>query len=202
MYVKLKKLFKKNKVLSTQLVIGIGGGGSIITDYIAAKKNNKITTVVFNTDRKSLSSISHCNIKMFEPGFNGLGLGSKPELAQQAGQEIFLTMIHLCQQYKKINLISCLGGGVGSGYSVLFLDLLTKEIKSSNIRSYLTLPFVWEGEQRTKNAHKSLTEMKKHNTKIYVYENNKLSEQFGKNCEVQSSFNKLNEQIYQKILKG
>ena len=139
-------------------VVGIGGGaGSIVSEI--AKSLKRCSFIVADTDIRSFKKSK--NVKPFYFGQNltqGLGTGMNPDLAKEAIQKEKDKVTKLFKDQDISILISCLGGGVGSGATPVFTEAAQQ---SKNITlGIFTLPFRFEGEKKYKIAVNSLKLLK------------------------------------------
>ena len=130
-------------------VIGIGGGGSSIVSEIASEVK-KVTFVVANTDSQTLRGATKA-ARHFQFGkgiTQGLGTGMNPELGEQAAESDKEKIKELLKETDFCILVSCLGGGTGSGASPVFARIL-KNLRISTLGIF-TLPFEFEEEKELK----------------------------------------------------
>ncbi|MBA7612688.1 Cell division protein FtsZ [subsurface metagenome] len=160
---KRKKRAKKKKKIEPQelihrtrfRVIGIGGGGSSIVSEIAPQVQ-RVDFVVANTDIQALRQVSR-SIKRLHFGQNlthGLGCGMDARLGQKAAREAKNQIAKLFKGIDLCILVSCLGGGTGSGASPEF----AKIARDMGVKTFgiFTLPFKFEGGKKAQVAKKSL----------------------------------------------
>ena len=173
-------------------VIGIGGGGGNIVSEIASRIS-KASFVVANTDTKSLKSCKR-NVIKFQFGqelTHGLGTGMNPELAKIAVKNEKEKIKKLCQGQDLCILVSCLGGGTGSGATSFFAKI-SKELGNLTYGIF-TLPFKFEGEKKIEIAINSLKEIKSNLNAITIIPNEKIFNIINKETPLKEALSAINQ---------
>jgi len=71
-------------------VIGVGGGGNNMINYMAAKGIKDVELIAANTDIQALkTSKAHKKIQLGKSLTKGLGAGMRPEVGEKAAEESF-----------------------------------------------------------------------------------------------------------------
>ncbi|MDP2930294.1 MAG: cell division protein FtsZ, partial [bacterium] len=173
-------------------VIGIGDGGSNIVLQLS-KSLPRVEFAVANTDWRMQKKFSN-QVKILNFGekyTHGAGAGSDVELARQAGlaekDKIakFLKGTDLCF------LVSCLGGGTGSGASPVFARLAQQE--GALTFGIFTLPFKFEGEKKMEVAREALEKVRPYLNAVLVLPNEKLFQALDKDISFNEGFLAVNE---------
>jgi len=143
--------YKKAKIK----VIGIGGGGGSIVSEIASKLDG-IQTIAANTDLQALNSLSKkCKKFHFGADFTaGLGTGMNFEVGRLSAEKEKAKIEKLLKGADLCILVSCLGGGTGSGAVSVFAET-SKKLKNLTLGIF-TLPFKFEGKEKSVIAKKAL----------------------------------------------
>ena len=187
-----KNLFLKGGNKKSKIgVVGIGGGGGNIVSELAPKIE-KISFLVANTDLQALRSLSKKVIK-FSFGKNltkGLGTGMDPELAELAAKNEKEKIKKLFSKYDFLIFVSCLGGGVSSGATPIFVQV-AKGLKNLTYGIF-TLPFNFEGERKIKIAQRSLERLRPHLNAFSVIPNERIFEAIDKNTPLRLAFSSIN----------
>jgi len=181
---------KKTKIR----VIGIGGGGGAIVSEIASKMP-KASFVVANTDLQALKSRNK-KASIFNFGqtlTHGLGTGMNVELGREAALLEKDKIKKLMEGYDLCILVSCLGGGTGSGA----LPVFAKIAKSLGNLTYgiFTLPLKFEGEKKMDIAKDALKQVKNHLNAITVIPNEKVFQVIDKNTPLKQAFSAINKDL-------
>lgn len=138
-------------------IIGIGGGGGSIVSEISTDLK-KVSFAAANTDASALDALEKKKIKKLQFGkelTQGLGTGMDPKVGRGAALEAEDEIEEMVDGQDINILVSCLGGGTGSGA----LPIFAEKSKKSDALTYgiFTLPFEFEGQRKmsiTKNALK------------------------------------------------
>ncbi len=173
-------------------VIGVGGGGSNAVNYMYHKGIKGVDFVVCNTDQQALDdSPVPTKIQLGVSVTEGLGAGAWPLKGRLAAEENIKDVVDVLECNTKMVFINAgMGGGTGTGAAPVIakaakdLDILTVAI--------VTIPFIFEGEQRMNQAKEGIQELKPHVDSLIVINNNKLREIYG-NLGFKSGFAKADE---------
>ena len=139
-------------------VIGIGGGGASIVSEIG-KSLDKASFLVADTDIRTLKNkqgIKH--LLLGQELTRGLGTGLNVNLAKEVARREKDKISQLFKDQDIIIFIACLGGGLGSGATQVFLDL-NRDFSGITLGIF-TLPFKFEGKSKHKIAAKALREIR------------------------------------------
>ena len=193
-------IFNNITAPTTVKVIGIGGGGSNIVEYIESLNNSNINnsnirSLIINSDVKALQSKKVPNkIQLYT--VDGYGCGSNDKCGLMLiDTEVLDKIKKFIDKSKEVNIIVTLGGGVGSGSTQAIIKYLYQiDIK---VNFFVVYPFSWEGIKRTNRAKKTVEFVKNYCYNIYEFYNDNLK-QYG-NISMHNSFNILNNDIYNLI---
>jgi len=185
---------KKTKIR----VIGIGGGGGVIISEIASKMP-KASFVIANTDLQALKNRNK-KASIFNFGqtlTHGLGTGMNVEIGREAALLEKDKIKKLMEGYDLCILVSCLGGGTGSGAAPVF----AKIAKSLGSLTYgiFTLPLKFEGERKMDIAKESLRQVKNHLNAITVIPNEKVFQVIDKNTPLKQAFSVINKDLAESL---
>ncbi len=182
------------------IIIGIGGGGQNIVDYISNNNTNpNIETFVINSDEQVLQNaktknkilVGHETIytKLLLFLINNLGTNSqivkylkKFQIKKSLGcggnveegelrMKKYLHKLKFMQNKSDfITLVSCFGGGFGTGATTVIADYLRKMNK--DFISIAITPFHFEGQKRMDVAIEGIKKLKSINNSCIVIDNN------------------------------
>jgi len=210
--VKAKKTVKKRKAKNHTFdfedkvrkisvkVIGIGGGANSIVSEIAPRiSKGRVRFVVANTDLQDLvRSSRNPKVKRFQFGEEstyGLGtgmnvdLGERAALAQVEKIKKLLTGADLCI------IVTCLGGGAGSGAAPVFAKVSRK---LGNITyGIFTLPFAFEGGKKMEIARNSLLKIKPFVNAFSVIPNERIFKFIDKKTPLKEALSIVNKSLTQ-----
>ena len=190
-YFKIKNFFLKKKEeqhTENKKVIGIGGGGSNIVEYLT----NQYESLIINSDKKALEQKEVKNkIHLEKP--DNLGCGSNEKCGFSLITEDVLNQIdNFINENLSITLIATLGGGVGSGSTKAIVEHLSN--KNIIVKCVLVKPFSWEGSKKINRANETIEFLKQlKNISIVEIENDELKS--FEHLSMKESFNLLNNKI-------
>ena len=173
-------------------VIGVGGGGSNAINHMYSKGIKGVDYVVCNTDAQALENSNVPN--KIQLGVNlteGLGAGANPIVGEKAAIENLNEIKSMLENNTKMVFITAgMGGGTGTGAA----PIISKIAMEMNILTVgiVTMPFVFEGQNRISQANIGLDKLRKNVDALIVVNNNKLREVYG-NLGVKQGFSKADE---------
>jgi len=156
-------------------VVGIGfGGSSMLLELKQRISGAGASFVALDTDEKIAKRIGRKvkTILFGQQTAQGLGTGMDCELARKAALEDKEKLRKIFQGQDLIIFIAALGGGVGSGASPIFAELV-KEEKTLSL-GFFTMPFEFEGEKKMKMAKKAALKLKESLSGVVIAENEKI----------------------------
>ncbi|MDY5858699.1 MAG: cell division protein FtsZ [Porphyromonas sp.] len=159
-------------------VVGVGGGGgNAVTTMFNSQQVKGVTFLLCNTDAQVLagSSIPEANKLLLGPNTSkGLGAGNKPNVAREAAEE---SAEQIRQQLtgdstRMVFITSGMGGGTGTGAAPVIGRIAQEEgLLTVGI---VTIPFLWEGEEKIFRALEGVNELRKHVDALLVINNERL----------------------------
>ncbi len=179
-------------------VIGIGGGGSSIVSEIALEIK-KVGFVAADTDFQARKKTAR-GVKHFQFGKSitqGLGTGMNPELGEQAAESNKEKIKELLKETDFCILISCLGGGTGSGASPVFANIL-KNLGILTLGIF-TLPFEFEGGKRAQIAKDSLEKLRQNLNALVIIPNQKIFQIIDRNTPLKEALSTINKALIENL---
>lgn len=194
---KLEKGQEQIKKVRIRL-IGIGGGGSSIVSEIAQRVKGA-SFYAANTDVKALGALSK-KIKKFQFGealTGGLGTGMNPEIGEEAARNERDRIKEIMKGQDFVILVSCLGGGLGSGAAPIFARLS----KNLNNLTYgiFTLPFKFEGEKKMQTAKKALESLKTELNAFSIIPNERIFHIIDRSAPLKRALSAINKSLSSSI---
>lgn len=190
-----KKAEMADQVKKTRIrVIGVGGGaGNVVSELSLRLK--KASFVVANTDLQALKQLRK-GILTFEFGrslTSGLGTGMNTELARTAALSEKERIKKLFEGYDLLVLVSCLGGGAGSGAAPVFAT----SAKNAGLLTLgvFTLPFKFEGEKKQELAREALLKLRSCVNAFVVLPNDRIFQVIEKNTPLQEALSFVNKSL-------
>ena len=167
------------KALSNNLpkiaVIGVGGGGCNMINYMIEEGSHMIDLIVANTDLKVLHiSKAPKKIELGPKLTNGFGAGMDPEVGRNAALESYEEIQETLRGSDIVFVAAGLGGGTGTGAAPIIAKA-AREVGALTV-SVVTKPFGFEGRMRAALANLGLEELKKVSDSLIVIANDKLRE--------------------------
>ena len=193
-YLKIKTYFiqkQKNQEhadTEKKKVIGVGGGGSNIVEFLS----KQYESLIINSDKRALEQKKVKNkIHLEKP--DNLGCGANEKCGFSLITEEVLNQIdNFIDKNLSITLIATLGGGVGSGSTKAIAEYLSN--KNILVKCILVKPFSWEGSKKINRANETiefLNQLK--NVSIIEISNDELKS--FEHLSMKESFNLLNNKI-------
>jgi len=174
-------------------VIGIGGGGGSIVSEIG-KSLEKATFLIADTDIRALKKRN--GIKHFwfgEELTHGLGTGVNVELAENAASQVKEKFKEVFVGQDIVIFIACLGGGLGSGATQIFIDA-AKEFNGITLGIF-TLPFKFEGKNKSRIALNALKILRQSLNVSLVIPNEKIFKVIDENTPITEAFSMVNKNL-------
>jgi len=173
-------------------VIGVGGAGSNMVNWLFKKGIKGAEIIACNTDQQHLD-ITEADFKLLI-GRNvtrGLGCGGFPGKGTQAAQETSNELKELLKGSDMVFVCAGMGGGTGTGAGP-FIASIAKDVGSIVIGT-VTMPFKIE-RARIDRAEFGLSQLREACDTVIVIDNNRLVSLAG-NLPVQQAFAVANELI-------
>ncbi len=178
-------------------VIGIGGGGGAIVSEIG-RSLNKANFVVADTDIRALKKKAGIKYFWFGKEFtHGLGTGANPEIAKEAAEAEKEKIAELFQNQDIVILIASLGGGLGSGATRVFAQA-AKPFGGITLGIF-TLPFRFEGKNKSRIAQKALKELKSSLNVSITIPNEKIFKIINSKSSISEAFSTVNKNLIESL---
>ncbi len=182
-------------------VLGVGGAGSNIVNYINSLGIEGVELVAINTDFQHLSHLEVKNkVQIGERLTQGRGVGGNPELGQKAAEEDIEKIKEVLKDADMAILVAGFGGGTGTGAS----PVIAKTCKDMGILTLcsITLPFSFEGKRKMEIARSYLEKLKDSCDSYLLIHNDRVKElRKDKKFTWKNAFRIVDETIA-KIVKG
>lgn len=186
-------------------VIGIGSGGQDAVDYLYLNNKCKnIDFIVINSDERILKEAKTSNKYLLSEGNysnenESTGCGGNPKIGKQNALIHINQILKLTQNSDIIFLISCFGGGCGTGAT----PVIAEKLKIAGIKTIaiITKPFKWEGQKRTIQAENGIENLQQFVDKTVVIENQTLCKSVPDDTTTKAAFNYVNQKITEKFYK-
>lgn len=181
-------------------VIGVGGSGKNVTNYMVNNKVKNVEFIVMNTDAQDLHhSLAKKKIHIGKNLTRGLGTGMNPELGKKSAEE---TKEEIQEALKGADMIF-ISGGMGGGTGTGAAPVVAKTAKELGILTVavVTKPFTFEGHQRSKLADEGLENLRKEVDSLIIIPNDKILSVAPKGTSMESAFS-MSDEILKQAVEG
>tara|TARA_Y100000310_G_C20645292_1_gene796225 strand:- start:943 stop:2019 length:1077 start_codon:yes stop_codon:yes gene_type:complete len=179
-------------------VIGCGGGGGNVVNWLYKKGVQGADILAINTDKQHLDLIEADKKLLIGVSLTrGLGCGGFPQRGTEAAKEQMSDLKTLLQGADMVFITAGMGGGTGTGAAPVVAQL-AKEQKAIVIGA-VTMPFSIE-RARIEKAEYGLQQLRDVCDTVIVIDNNRLVQIAG-NLPVQQAFAVANE-LVSTMIKG
>ncbi len=180
------------------LVIGVGGAGNNMVDWLYKKGIEGAQIIACNTDHQHLS-VTEADKKFLigKDLTRGLGCGGFPQKGQEAAKESLTQIRETLKQADMVFVCAGMGGGTGTGAAPVVAQV-AKEMGAIVIGT-VTMPFKIE-RARIDKAEFGLQQLRQVSDTVIVIDNNRLASIAG-NLPVKQAFAVANELI-STMIKG
>ena len=184
-------------------IAGIGSGAQNVIDYLSLNNQSKnINFAVINSDENILNLAKTKNKLLMhgkEKTFYGLGCGGNVATGKQYAEFCINKIENLFNDTDVTVLISCFGGGCGTGATPVIAQMLkNKGIKTIAI---ITKPFDYEGEPRKNQAAFGIEKIKNFVDKLILTDNQDLINALPSDTTLKESWNYANKKIAELLEK-
>ncbi len=156
-------------------VIGIGGAGANVIDHLALETLEGVGIIAMNCDVRALNgSMSPRKIQLGRNLTQGLGCGGDPELGLEASVSSADEIRTALEGSRMVFICTGLGGGTGSGAAPMVARLAREA--GAFVVVFATMPFVFEGKRRMKQATVALDELRRHSNALVTFDNDRMGE--------------------------
>ena len=179
-------------------VIGVGGGGNNMINYMASKGVKDVELIAANTDTQALkTSKAHKKIQLGKTLTKGLGAGMRPEIGAKAAEESFEEVKEALKGADLVFISAGMGGGTGTGAAPIIAKA-AKEVGALTI-GVVTKPFTFEGPKRRKLAEAGTNELKKEANSIVVIPNDKILTIIDRKVGRKEAFSLVDDVLYKAV---
>jgi len=168
-------------------VVGVGGAGCNAISRMAKSKIFGVDLIAINTDLQDLKKTrAHFKIRIGKNLTKGLGAGMKPEIGEKAALEQREEIKEILKGADMVFITAGLGGGSGTGASPIVAEI-SKSLGVLTLGIF-TLPFSFEGNQRSEIAQKGLKRLREKVDSLISISNDKLLSILSPNTPLSKAF--------------
>jgi cell division protein FtsZ len=185
--------YNQNAVIK---VIGVGGGAGNAVMSMLESKIHGAEFILANTDSQALRDVKGATmIQIGSEITKGLGAGADPEKGRQAALEAKEELASAIEGTDMLFIAAGLGGGTGTGAA----SVIAQIARDAGVLTVavVTKPYEFEGAKRMLHADQGIEALSEWVDSLIVIPNEKLSEVYGGENSIFSSFDNANE-----VLKG
>ena len=156
-------------------VVGVGGGGGNIVSHLSKRGIQNVDFYAINTDKQALDELD-AGLETIQIGAricDGEGAGGDPEVGRSAAQEDTQLLMSKFNGKRLLFIVSCMGGGTGTGASPVIADHASHENPGLLTISILTTPDGGSGDQTVALASDGIRAMREEVDAMMVVPNNK-----------------------------
>jgi len=180
-------------------VVGVGGGGSNMIEFLNTKGLKTVETTIVNTDFQALeTSSTKEKIQIGIKSTKGLGAGMIPAKGMEAAEENYDDLKEKLKGYDIVFIATGLGGGTGTGAAPIIAKV-AKEVGALTI-GVVTKPFLFEGKKRMALAEEGLSKLKEYTDSIIVIPNNKLTSIIDSSIGIKDAFKIVDEVLAKAVI--
>lgn len=142
-------------------VIGIGGRGCSAVEYLLRRGFPAHALVCVNTDSQYLARLGRVRVSHgILLGDGGTGSGGRADHGRSCAEAAADDLSVAIRGAVRILIVAGLGGGAGSGAAPVVARLA--RAMHAEVHALVTLPFTWEGEERSRTAASALQILREH----------------------------------------
>ena len=168
-------------------VIGVGGGGSNAVNRMIEASLQGIEFIAVNTDAQALMlSDAPTRIRIGNKVTRGLGSGGNPKIGARAAEESAEEIHEAIKGSDMVFVTAGMGGGTGTGAAPIIASM-AKEAGALTV-GVVTLPFSFEGSQRSKIAEEGVENLRKEVDTLVVIPNDRLLQVVEQRVTLQEAF--------------
>ena len=180
-------------------VIGVGGGGGNVINYIAQQGLDGVELIAANTDVQDLNTVPSIvdKVQLGAMRTRGLGAGMDPAVGSAAAQESVGEIEDRLRGADMLFLIACMGGGTGTGASPVIAEI-AREMSILTV-AVVTMPFSREQEARIRIAQSGTRELHGCVDALITIPNDKLRNILGGEVLFSDAYDHINAYLAQSV---
>ena len=176
-------------------VIGVGGGGTRIVQFMRERGLTGVQLVVVDTNAQDLERVTVPEkVQIGAKTTGGVGTFFSHEKGLKAVEESRTQLKYIVSGADLVIVVAGLGGGTSSGAS-LAIAQIARELGITTV-ALVTLPFAFEGKKHALVAQWFLCELAPHVDALIAYDNNAcLSPRYG-SISINKAFEQVNARLF------
>ena len=187
--------YSENAVIK---VIGVGGGGGNMLNYMFDKGIDNVEMICANTDAQALkSNKAPVKIQLGKELTKGLGAGMNPEVGREAAEESAEEIKKVLSGTDLVFISAGMGGGTGTGAAPVIAKI-AKEMDILTV-AVVTKPFKREGAKKAKLAEEGFYKLKEECDSIITILNQKLLSIIDRKASRRDAYKMVDDVLYQAV---
>jgi cell division protein FtsZ len=179
-------------------VVGVGGGGGNMLNYMIDKGVKDIEMICANTDAQALqANKAPIKIQLGKEVTKGLGAGMNPEVGKAAAEESYDEIKRALEGADLVFISAGMGGGTGTGAAPIIAKI-AKEVGALTI-GVVTKPFKREGAKRAKLAGNGFNALKEECDSIVTILNQKLLSIIDRRASRKDAYKMVDDVLHQAV---
>jgi cell division protein FtsZ len=179
-------------------VVGVGGGGGNMLNYMIEKGIKDIEMICANTDAQALKmNKAPIKIQLGKELTKGLGAGMEPEIGKAAAEESYDEIKRSLEGADLVFISAGMGGGTGTGAAPVIAKI-AKELGALTV-GVITKPFKREGAKRARLAEEGFNALKEECDSIVTILNQKLLAIIDRRSGMRDAYKMVDNVLYQAV---
>ena len=178
-------------------VIGVGGCGCNLVNYMSQRPSAGVEFVAVNTDSQALAAVQpgvEC-IQIGGAETEGLGTGGNPNVSREAAQADVGRLRDVVSDMNMVFVVAGMGKGTGTGASPVIAEIARGQ--GILTVALVVMPFAYEN--RSKAAEEGLLALSKQVDALIVAPNEKLAEVLGAKVSMKQAYLAANDLLYNAV---
>lgn len=178
-------------------VIGVGGCGCNLVNYMSQRHAVGVEFVAVNTDSQALAAVQP-EIECIQIGgaeTEGLGTGGKPNVSREAALADISRLRDVVSGMNMVFVVAGMGKGTGTGASPVIAEIAREQ--DILTVALVVMPFAYEN--RDKVAEEGLQALSKQADALIVAPNEKLREVLGAKVSMKQAYLAANDLLYNAV---
>lgn len=191
------KIVNSDQHVAKIKVIGIGGCGCNLVNYMSQRPTSGVNFLAVNTDSQALTNMN-TQVECVQIGGNttkGLGAGGKPEVARDAALSESDRLRDMVQGMDMVFVVAGMGKGTGTGASPVVAEIA----REANILTVALIVMPFEFENRRQRAEEGLQNLAQVADSLIVAPNDKLRDALGDDVTMKEAYIAANDLLYNAV---
>jgi cell division protein FtsZ len=181
------------------IIVGIGGGGINVLDYLIKNDLKGVQFLVVHTDQEALNkSKATGKILIGSSMTNGKGSGGNPSIARKAAIKDQAILANALKNTNMAIIIAGMGGGNGTGAAPIIAQIARKN-KAFTV-GIVSTPFFFEGHLKMTQTKEGICRLREAADDIVIISNDKISENMNKSTSIKTAMDYIKNAFYLTVI--